>query len=310
MTADPRQGDAVYAVVFSDYRRVRGLRVPHALELRAGAEEDVVLNLGDVTVNPPLDEARFGPPEGVDPAPHPPAFRPRAVADGVFALRLYSGPANSYNSLLVQLEDQTVVVEPVLVDLFARPVTSLARRLAEDKPIRWVVATHHHWDHIGGARGYLASGARLATTPHGAEVVRRMASTRSTLTPNPVAGRDVEGQLVEVRDRLTLGTGSRTVELFRVAPSTHAEEMLLVYVPHARTVYVADLFAVPETGIYPPTPLTRHFARALDDLDLDVETIVPAHGLVGTRADLDRALADDPRAPSPGAYGPGAPGSR
>ena len=153
-----------------------------------------------------------------------------------------------------------------------------------------MVATHHHSDHIGGVRAYLAVGARLATTPDGTEVARRMAAVSSTLAPNPVAGRDVEGQLVEVRDRFIIGEGERRVGVIRNPPSPHVEEMVLGYVPHVQAVYVADLYAVPETVVYPPTSLTVRFAEVLDELGLEVETIVPTHGLVGSRAGLDRAL--------------------
>jgi len=66
----------------------------------------------------------------------------------------------------------------------------------------------------------------------------------------------------------------------------------VVHLPAERLVFEGDLLNVPYDGpIAPASESTAHFAGVLDELGLDVETIVGVHGTVGTRADLDRALA-------------------
>ena len=283
MIYDTRLGPVPRRTEFSDYRPTDGIQVAYTVGFTIGNEETGQWSLDEVELVSSIPANLVARPD-IDPPEHPPAFQPHELAPGTFAVRLFTGPGNSYNSLLVELDEGVVVVEPILADAFAGPVSGLARQVTGGKEVRWVVATHHHSDHIGGALGYLRTGATLLTTAHGAQIVREMDTASGGRQTGD--GPDVS----VVRDKTVLGRGSRRVEILAVPGTDHAEQMLIVYVPHARTVYVADIFAIPETGIMPPSKLTGQFADALASLGLVVETIVPAHGLVGSMADLERAL--------------------
>jgi glyoxylase-like metal-dependent hydrolase (beta-lactamase superfamily II) len=205
-------------------------------------------------------------------------------------VRLYSGPGNSYNAMLVEFEDHVVVVEAPLVGAFFPVFQQLAAAVAPGKPIRAVVTTHHHSDHVGGAARFLAAGIDVIAPPDAAAVIRRMGAARHTIAPlPPAAGRP--GRLIEVADSLVLSDGSITLRILQVGPAPHVEQILVAHLPRQRVLYVADLFAVPESRVYPPpSPTILHFAELMERFDLAFDHVVPTHGLAGTPADLQAAL--------------------
>jgi glyoxylase-like metal-dependent hydrolase (beta-lactamase superfamily II) len=70
------------------------------------------------------------------------------------------------------------------------------------------------------------------------------------------------------------------------------EQILVAHLPQDRVLFVADLFAVPETRVFPPTSATfSQFAELVEQFDLGFAKVVPTHGVVGTPADLKAAAA-------------------
>ena len=67
-----------------------------------------------------------------------------------------------------------------------------------------------------------------------------------------------------------------------VHPLTHVEGMLIAYLPTERILIEADLFDSPDPGLAAPAPATpanRTLFGHVERLGLDVETLVPIHGL-------------------------------
>ncbi len=291
MASDLLLGDAMRTVLYDTYESVDGLQVPRRLEFRINDQPLQRWKLDGVRLLDAVDDAVFERPADVVPVEYAPSFRPRQLAPGVWAMRLYSGPANTYNTLLVDVGDSLVVIEAPLTGLFRGIVQRVASQLAPGKPIRHVVTTHHHHDHSGGIRAWLGSDTTIHTGPQTAEFIRRVASAQHTLTPQaPVAPENV--RLDVVTDTTTIGEGANAVRLVQVGPAPHVDDMLIAYLPGARLVFVSDLFAVPDGGWYPaPSPSFEFFAATLDRLGWEVDTFVSGHGLVGTPADLEAALA-------------------
>ena len=120
--------------------------------------------------------------------------------------------------------------------------------------------------------------AKLATTPH---VIKPDALSRTPTTP----------VIEAVAGKKSLGDAAHSVELYDVGPNPHVDEMLVAYLPKDKLLFVADLFGIPPQGPIPPgTPVNREFSDKLKKLGLDVQTIAPAHGRMGTIKDLQKAL--------------------
>lgn len=288
--SDRLLGDVSNGVHFEDYRLVEGLQIPHRLIFTVNGRQAAASRLSELRLNQELEESRFARPDDVELAPQPPRFAPQELAPGVYAVRLYAGPGNSYSSMLVEFEDHIVVIEAPLVGAFFPAFQQIARSIAPDKPIRAVVTTHHHHDHAGGAARFLAAGIDVITTPDAVKVIETMRRARHSLGPSLPSGDD--GKLIAVADSLVLSDTTRRLRLIQVGPSPHVEQILVAQLPDEKILYVADLFAVPESRFYPAaSPTVRHFADLVHRFDLGFETVVPTHGLVGSRKDFEAALA-------------------
>jgi glyoxylase-like metal-dependent hydrolase (beta-lactamase superfamily II) len=217
-----------------------------------------------------------------------PAFAKVELGRGVWLLQEVT---NGYNVLAVAFKDHVMVVEPASTDAESRRAIAAVKELAPGKPIKYVVATHHHEDHAGGVRAYIAEGATLVTTAGNRAYFERIAASRRTLAPDALSERPRKPAFEMVAKRRTFSDGERTVELVDVGPSPHAEQILVAYLPEERLVFQADLFGIGWGSRVPPANSTSvHFAKRLQELGLQVDRIAAVHGRITTRAELEESL--------------------
>jgi glyoxylase-like metal-dependent hydrolase (beta-lactamase superfamily II) len=290
-------GDEVDATHYTDYRTVDGVAVPHAAEIRwnglltgrrrlvrFGAGADAAASfaaLGDsLTVVP----AGYVP---VTPPAPPAAVR---VAEGVYYLERLGG---GYRMLVVDTDDGVLVVDPPLAGAVGTAALAMIERTLPGRPVRWVVITHHHSDHMGGLAPFAARGATILVAPGSEAYVRRMTAVRRTIgelgaDPAPAAP---PLALRAVRGTLAVGTGARAVRVVDVSPTAHAASMLAVYVPAARLLFQGDLLRINARGGPVASPeATRDLDRIIRRFGLDVQAIGAVHGENGTMDDLRTAL--------------------
>lgn len=279
----PALGDYAHRIRYDDWRRVGDVRLPfrHVEESVTGLR---VRTMREVSVGGASLEADRAPPAGYLRAP--PAARDSVLAPGVHFL------PGAYNALLIEFDDFFVAVEPAPGTRAALRIIEKAAQLAPTKPIRFVVITHFHDDHLGGIRPFIAAGSTIVTTAHGAEMVREIAAVRKGMYPDTLDARPSVPILESVAGRRVIEDGDQRIEVLDIGRSPHAEQMLVVWLPKARVLYEADLLDldVPVDGIAMPGDDTRHFAGWLARQRLPVDTIVPTHGRIGRMRDLERAV--------------------
>ncbi|HEX6650533.1 MAG TPA: hypothetical protein VF075_13375, partial [Pyrinomonadaceae bacterium] len=83
--------------------------------------------------------------------------------------------------------------------------------------------------------------------------------------------------------------GVHKVELYRFA-SPHVAEMIIAYLPKEKILFEADMLDIPEAGSPTPGDDTVDLANQIEKLGLQVETLIPVHGRIGTIADLRTAV--------------------
>src|SRR4030095_463158 len=122
-------------------------------------------------------------------------------------------------------------------------------RLAPGKPVRFVVNTHQHHDHIGGLRTYMHIGATIITHWKNFSFYTRdvLNYVPRTLQPDMVSlwppTELAEGyQYEQVTENYVLSDGNRNLHIYYVHPLAHAEGMLMAYLPKEKIVIEADLF--------------------------------------------------------------------
>jgi glyoxylase-like metal-dependent hydrolase (beta-lactamase superfamily II) len=167
-------------------------------------------------------------------------------------------------------------------------VIAEVKKLIPNKPIRYLVSTHHHWDHLGGVRAYVQQeGVTIVlhalNHAYYAEVLWVRPWTLkpdrlSIFPPEEVA----EGYTFEtVGQKYVLTDGTKVMEVYNVQGLAHAQGMLMAYLPKEKIVVEADLFTPPAPNAPLPTTVSaasRTFFSNVQRLKLDVSTIAPIHG--------------------------------
>jgi glyoxylase-like metal-dependent hydrolase (beta-lactamase superfamily II) len=230
-----------------------------------------------VTVNPPA--AISQPPEASSAAAMSSTnVMSQEVADGVFWLA-----GGTHHSLAIAMRDHIILVDTPNGEARALAVIAKAKALLPGKSVRYVVVTHHHWDHMGGIRAAIDAGATIVTHAANRALLERAATAPHTIHPDRLSQSKQPLKLEVVDAEHTLTDGSRTVKLYTMSGFDHTAGMLLVYLPNEKVLAEADAYSPPDT---PTTPLIAPkvpYAAALYDnihrLKLDVRTIVPFHGM-------------------------------
>ena len=247
--------------------------------------------LADIRINDCNDPATV--PEVVRRAEFPVAVTTRELADGVWLLG-----GSSHNSVAVEFDDYIAVVEAPVDERRNLAVIDEITRLLPNKPIRFLVNTHQHHDHIGGLRTYMHIGATIITHWKNYDFYTRDVLNYSprTLDPDMVSlwppTELAEGYQYEtVRENYSLNNGERSMHMSYVHPLTHVEGMLIAYLPTERILIEADLFDSSSAGVPVPTrvtPANRSLFNHVRRLSLNVQTIVPIHGAPVTWSDFAR----------------------
>jgi glyoxylase-like metal-dependent hydrolase (beta-lactamase superfamily II) len=213
------------------------------------------------------------------PAPAP-RVETQKLADGVYLL----GGA-SHNSVAVEFNDYIAVVEAPIDEARSLAVIEEVVRLIPDKPIRFLVNTHQHFDHIGGLRTYLHIGATVITHVKNYDFYNRdvLNYTPRTVEPDMVSlwppTELTEGYNIEaIRENYALTDSLRTMHISYVQPLQHADGMLMAYLPKEKLVIEADLFDSHTPRPAAPSAATRSFVNQVRALKLDVAQVVPIHG--------------------------------
>jgi glyoxylase-like metal-dependent hydrolase (beta-lactamase superfamily II) len=292
LNTDPSEGDYQSVVTFSEYRRSGGVMVPGRRTEDQDADRTYDMRATRLSINEGVDEGCFEVPSLFSMSK--PATRSTAetiqLADGV---HLLNGLGGAYNALAVVFEDFVMVIEapeasPPL-DMSAQAIARI-RKVAGDKPIRYLAFTHFHTDHGGGVRDYIAEGATILTTAGTRAWVEQSAQARFEMVPDRLTLDPKPLRVETVADRHVVEDATQRVE-FHLAPWDHAREEIIFYLPKARLVFEGDLFASGEGEAPIAQRSADLIADTIRDRGLVVERIVGVHGRVRPIADLEQARA-------------------
>jgi glyoxylase-like metal-dependent hydrolase (beta-lactamase superfamily II) len=282
-------GDVPVEIRYSDYKDFGGVKFPTKIKQTIGGYPALELTVSDVQPNAPLDTSV---PDPIRQTPTPYArVTTQMVADGVWFL---SG--GSHNSALIEMKDHAILVESPLNDERAAAVLAEVRSLVPSKPIKYVVATHHHFDHSGGLRAIAAEGVTVITHDVNKAFLEKALAAPATVSPDRLAKSGKKGVVEGLRDKRVLTDGTRTVELLHIAGNTHHSGLIMAYLPKEKVLVEADAYTPLAPNAPPPAaanPFSVNLAENLRRLNLAVDQVLPLHGRIVPIVELHKAIGHD-----------------
>ena len=269
-------GDLLVEFEYSGYQNMNGVQVPTRVVQRQAGLQTFEASIESATPNPSTLAELLAPPPpagGAVPAgAQPPAAPPvQRIGDGVFKI------SGNYTSLAVDMGDHVLIVETGQSDARGMAVIAAARQAIPDKPIRFVVNSHPHFDHASGLAAAVAEGATILTHRNNEQVLERLLSGSRSLIGDSLS------KLTNRRTNVVEGVGSRDVrkgsngkivELHHI-PNEHSDGMLAIFLPAEKVLWTADITVVNPNPIQLAT--LRAAAAALNRLKLDYDAWMPAH---------------------------------
>ena len=275
-------GDLLVEFEYSNYQNMNGVQVPARIVQKQAGMTTFDATISSATPNPPNLTALLTPPpppaRGGGPGAPPPAPQAAAgpppvekIGDGVFKI------GGNYTSLAVDMGDHVLVIESGQSDARGVAVMAAAKQAVPNKPIRFVVNSHPHFDHASGLAAAVAEGATIITHNNNEPVLERLLAGPRTLTGDSlskVTNRRTN-VVTGIGDRdVRKGTNGKVVELHRI-PNEHSDGMIAVYLPAEKVLWSADVSAVN------PNPnqlgVLKSTVDAVERLKLDYNGWIQAH---------------------------------
>jgi glyoxylase-like metal-dependent hydrolase (beta-lactamase superfamily II) len=210
-------------------------------------------------------------------APQQPPFETKKVdgTDGVYIFR--NGGAQS---MFIVTNDGVIATDPIG---YARPqgVTDYINEIKRvtDKPIRYLIYSHHHFDHIQGGKPFKDAGARI--------IAHKRAKERLDQLKNP--------QVVSPDETFdtskTIELGGTSIELTYLGLN-HSDSNIVMRLPKEKIVFIVDTIpvgSVPGRGFIDMYPIeAEDFIKKVIAMDWD--RLIPGHpgapnGRLGTKQD-------------------------
>jgi glyoxylase-like metal-dependent hydrolase (beta-lactamase superfamily II) len=287
LVANPVVGDQPVVVTYSTYQNFGdGVMFPRVIEQTSGGFPSLALTVDSFKANVPVD---IPVPDNVAKADHVYSkVTTQMVADGVWYLT-----GGSHHSAVIEMKDHVIVVEAPLNEERAVAVLAETKKLVPSKPIRYLVNSHHHYDHSGGVRTFAAEGVTVITSEVNRPFFEWSLAAPATVAPDRQAKAKRKVTVEGVGDKRALTDGSRTVELYRITGILHHDGMLMAYLPKEKLLVQADAFTpVAPNGKYmsPPSPFTIALADNIERLHLNVEQHLPLHGRLVPASELNKAI--------------------
>jgi glyoxylase-like metal-dependent hydrolase (beta-lactamase superfamily II) len=161
----------------------------------------------------------------------------------------------------VEMRDHLIVFDAPVTDAQSNWVLGQARMKYPDKPVKFLVLTHHHMDHAGGLRAYAAQGATIVVGRGAADHFRRVLAAPFTRNPDLPARDLSRTEIIEVSDKRVFSDGQGEVHAY-LLDNPHATATLIGYVPAARLGFVTDVWS-PGAGPL-PDKITPPLAALVD----------------------------------------------
>ncbi len=201
--------------------------------------------------------------------------------------------SDGMGNTVVLTGDDGVLMVDTKVD---NAVDRLFAKIAElsDKPIRFVIITHRHFDHVGGNEKIAKTGAAIIAH----ENVRKhlsialdMKLLNKKVPPAPKVARP----LITFTKEMTFHLNGEDIKVFHVAPG-HTDGDAVIYFKNANVIHMGDLYfegLYPYIGIYSGGSINgmiKVINQILPMIDENTK-VIPGHGPLSNKARLQKYVS-------------------
>jgi glyoxylase-like metal-dependent hydrolase (beta-lactamase superfamily II) len=189
---------------------------------------------------------------------------------------LYRFQDRFHFSVFLVTPEGVIATDPINPDAASWLKDEIARRFG--KPVRYLIYSHDHADHISGGEVFADTAVVVAHENAKAVIV---GEKRPTAVPT-----------LTFSDRMAIELGGKTVELAYVGRS-HSDNMIVMNFPEERALFAVDFISVKSlpyrtlTDAYFPDWIEA--VKRVEAMDFDI--LVPGHGPIGVKADASRHRA-------------------
>jgi glyoxylase-like metal-dependent hydrolase (beta-lactamase superfamily II) len=298
---NPIFGDMLVESLYSDYRDANGLKYPATIVQKRGGWPTFEAQILGANANPsniaqlltpPAGGQRGGPPPGGPGAGAAAAPTSEKLADGVYRIN------GAYNAMAIEFKDHIVLWEGgPQNEARSQTIIAEAKKVIPNKPIRYSILSHHHFDHSSGLPALVAEGVTIITHENNKAFFERALSAPRTLAPDSMSKSGKKPKIETVGDKRVLQDETRTVEIYNIKGLPHADGLVVAYLPKEKILAYADMFNLPPANNPVPNPPvvgTMVFLDNIERLKLDPEKILSVHTLnpdrLATVADIRKSL--------------------
>jgi glyoxylase-like metal-dependent hydrolase (beta-lactamase superfamily II) len=191
----------------------------------------------------------------------------------------------NHQSIFVVTKDGVIATDPIA---YGRPTGGQTYvdeiKKVTDKPIKYLIYSHHHFDHIAGGKAFKDAGARIIAHKRVKERLVPLADPHTVLPDETFDGKK------------TITLGGTTVELSYLGLN-HSDSNIVIRLPKEKIIFVVDTIPVgsmPGRGMIDIYPLeTEQFIKKV--LAMDWDRLIPGHpgqpnGRLGTKEDAQNVL--------------------
>ena len=285
---NPIYGDMLVQANYNQYRKNHeGLMYPGMETESRGGQTLYPIQIFGALANPPqlaqyLQPAQLPgatpPAQGAAPAgppPAPPAAKAEKLADGVFRI------TGGYTAVAVEFSDHILLFEAAgQNEARAQAVMAEAKRAIPNKPIKYAVLSHHHFDHTSGIAAVVAEGSTIVVHESDTAFFDKALNAPRTLKPDAIATSGKKPVIEGAGEKRVFQDAMHTVELHHIQGLPHAEDMLVMWLPKEKIVVTADLYTAPPAGapVANPAPISSVVMMSnFERLGLNFDTMVSVH---------------------------------
>jgi glyoxylase-like metal-dependent hydrolase (beta-lactamase superfamily II) len=271
---NPVLGDMPYSFTYSDYKDFGGVKFATRIVQSEGGFPVNDLTVTAAQPNAPVD---LPVPANVQSATMPVVtVASSKIADGVWFLG-----GGTHHSVVVEFNNFITVIEGPLTEERSLAVIAEAKKLVPNKPIKYLVNTHHHFDHSGGLRTFVAEGATIVTNAANKPYWEKTFMAPATIAPDEQSKAHKKPTIVGVGDKYVITDGKQTIEVYNTVGDGHTDELMVAWILPAKILVEADSYSPGPPNAPPPSPVPPNALVLYDNiqrLKLDPVTVVGIHG--------------------------------